>query len=43
MQYDINPEIPLVILLSGCACVSPLNPKSIETKQDDSSIALMMT
>ncbi len=27
MQYDINPEIPLVILLSGCACMSPVTPK----------------
>jgi hypothetical protein len=32
MQYDINPEIPLVIISSGCACMSPVAPKSIETK-----------
>ena len=32
MQYDVNPEIPLVIISSGCACMSPVAPKSIETK-----------
>jgi hypothetical protein len=32
MQYDISPEIPLVILSSGCACMSPVTPKSIGTK-----------
>jgi len=33
MQYDINPEIALVIILSGCACMSPVAPKSIETNK----------
>jgi len=33
MQYDINPEIPLVILSSGCAYMSPVTPKSIETNK----------
>ena len=40
MQYDINPEIPLVILSSGYACMSPVTPKKY---RDDSSITLMMT